>query len=36
MTLSLRPVLTSNPGRLVGLTTTRSTIIPGFGHLIRS
>ena len=35
-TLSLRPVLTSNLGRLVGLTTTRRTIFLGFGHLIRS
>jgi len=36
MTPSLRPVLTSNPGHLVGLTTTRRPIFPGFGHLIRS
>jgi hypothetical protein len=36
MILSFRLVLTSNPGRLVGLTTTRRTIFPGIGHLIRS
>ncbi len=34
--LNWRPVLTSNPGHLVDPTTTRSTIIPGIGHLIPS